>query len=89
MVNSHFITMVQALQRCNSAVLCQLYPMWQPIMTTTYHSQLSSQLRIRLEACENQSSIEAQPLNVWLIQLRFKIAQTELQTSAAAPFYNV
>uniref|UniRef100_A0A914CGD5 Uncoordinated protein 79 n=1 Tax=Acrobeloides nanus TaxID=290746 RepID=A0A914CGD5_9BILA len=89
MVNSHFITMVQALQRCNSAVLCQLYPMWQPIMTTTYHSQLSSQLRIRLEACENQTSIEAQPLNAWLSQLRFKIAQTELQTSAAAPFYNV
>lgn len=62
--------------------------MWQPILTV-YHAQVPSQLRIKLDACENQPQIDAQPLKPWLKKVRFKISQIELQTSAASPFYNV
>ncbi|KAI6201724.1 Uncoordinated protein 79 [Aphelenchoides besseyi] len=88
MVNLHFVNTMQALQQCNSATLCQLYPMWQPILTV-YHAQIPSQLRIKLDACENQPPIDAQPLQPWLKKVRYKISQIELQTSAASPFYNV
>uniref|UniRef100_A0A1I7SQ44 Uncoordinated protein 79 n=2 Tax=Bursaphelenchus xylophilus TaxID=6326 RepID=A0A1I7SQ44_BURXY len=88
MVNLHFVNTIQALQQCNSATLCQLYPMWQPILTV-YHSQIPSQLRIKLDACENQQPVDAQPLGPWLKKVRYKISQIELQTSAASPFYNV
>ncbi|KAH7731813.1 Protein UNC-79 b [Aphelenchoides avenae] len=90
MVNLHFVNTMQALQQCNSAVLCQLYPMWQPILTA-YHAQIPSQLRVKLDECENQKepSIEAQSLSPWLKKVRYKISQIELQTSAASPFYNV
>uniref|UniRef100_A0A7E4W212 Protein unc-79 homolog n=1 Tax=Panagrellus redivivus TaxID=6233 RepID=A0A7E4W212_PANRE len=88
MVNLHFVNTMQALQQCNSAILCQCYPMWQPILTA-YHNQIPSQLRMKLEACENQPSIENQPLSPWLKKVRYKISQIELQTSAASPFYNV
>jgi len=88
MVNLHFVNTMQALQQCNSAVLCQLYPMWQPILTA-YHSQIPSQLRVKLDVCENQPPLEAQPIRSWLKKVRYKISQIELQTSAASPFYNV
>lgn len=88
MVNLHFFNTMQALQQCNSAVLCQLYPMWQPILTA-YHTQIPSQLQIKLNACENQPPLHAQSLFVWLKKVRYKISQIELQTSAASPFYNV
>lgn len=88
MVNLHFVNTIQALQQCNSAVLCQLYPMWQPILTA-YHAQIPSQLRIKLHACENQPLLDPQPINIWLKKVRYKISQIELQTSAASPFYNV
>lgn len=44
MVNLHFLNTIQALQHVNSALLCQLYPMWAPILTA-YHSQIPNQLR--------------------------------------------
>ncbi|KAE9556072.1 hypothetical protein FO519_000706 [Halicephalobus sp. NKZ332] len=88
MVNLHFVNTMQALQQCNSAILCQLYPMWQPILTA-YHSQIPSQLRVKLDECENQPNLDSQPLSPWLKNVRYKISQIELQTSAASPFYNV
>uniref|UniRef100_A0A158R5X9 Protein unc-79 homolog n=1 Tax=Syphacia muris TaxID=451379 RepID=A0A158R5X9_9BILA len=88
MVNSHFLTMMQALQQCNSAVLSQLSAMWQPILTAHY-SQIPSHLRLKLDSCESQPSLQSQSLSVWLKKIRYKIAQVELQTSAASPFYNV
>lgn len=88
MVNLHFIETIDSLERYNSAVLCQLYPMWQPILTAN-HTHIPSQLRAKLEACENQPSIEPQPLSPWLKKVRYKIAQIELQSSSASPFYNV
>ncbi|VDM97776.1 unnamed protein product [Thelazia callipaeda] len=87
MVNLHFLNTMQALQQCNSAVLCQLSAMWQPILTT-YHAQIPSQLRMKLDSCENQPSLNSQPLQQWLRKVRYKISQIELQTSAASPFYN-
>lgn len=44
MVNLHFLNTIQALQQVNSALLCQLYSMWAPILTA-YHSQIPNQLR--------------------------------------------
>ncbi|VDN58014.1 unnamed protein product, partial [Dracunculus medinensis] len=88
MVNLHFLNTMQALQQCNSAVLCQLSAMWQPILTA-YHGQIPSQLRMKLDSCENQPSLHLQSLSQWLKGVRYKISQIELQTSAASPFYNV
>ncbi|WKY02896.1 hypothetical protein Q1695_016301 [Nippostrongylus brasiliensis] len=88
MVNLHFLNTIQALQQVNSALLCQLYPMWAPILTA-YHSQIPNQLRIKLDSCENQPSLAPPPLSDWLKKVRYKISQVELQTSAASPYYNV
>ncbi|KAK6744197.1 hypothetical protein RB195_011102 [Necator americanus] len=88
MVNLHFLNTIQALQQVNSALLCQLYPMWAPILTA-YHSQIPNQLRIKLDSCENQPSLSPPPLSDWLKKVRYKISQVELQTSAASPYYNV
>ncbi|PIO75099.1 hypothetical protein TELCIR_02878 [Teladorsagia circumcincta] len=88
MVNLHFLNTIQALQQVNSALLCQLYPMWAPILTA-YHSQIPHQLRIKLDSCENQPSLSPPPLSDWLKKVRYKISQVELQTSAASPYYNV
>uniref|UniRef100_A0AC35TMA7 Protein unc-79 homolog n=1 Tax=Rhabditophanes sp. KR3021 TaxID=114890 RepID=A0AC35TMA7_9BILA len=89
MVNLHFVNTLQALQQVNSAVLCQLYPMWQPMLTAYHHAQIPSQLRKKLEACENQPSLKMHNILDWVKQVRYKIGQIELQTSAASPFYNV
>ncbi|VDM59630.1 unnamed protein product [Angiostrongylus costaricensis] len=88
MVNLHFLNTIQALQQMNSALLCQLYPMWAPILTS-YHSQVPNQLRIKLDSCENQPSLKPPPISEWLKKVRYKISQVELQTSAASPYYNV
>ena len=37
MVNLHFLSLIEALQECNSPVLYKLFPMWMPI----FHSQQS------------------------------------------------
>uniref|UniRef100_A0A914UX21 Protein unc-79 homolog n=1 Tax=Plectus sambesii TaxID=2011161 RepID=A0A914UX21_9BILA len=87
MVNLHFLNTIQALQECQSAILCQLYPMWQPILTA-YHSNIPSHLRMKLDSCENDIKIDEKELNPWLKRVRYKISQVELQTSAASPFYN-
>ncbi|GMS88716.1 hypothetical protein PENTCL1PPCAC_10891, partial [Pristionchus entomophagus] len=88
MVNLHFLNTMQALQSVNSALLCRLYAMWSPILTA-YHSAVPNQLRMKLDASENQPTLSPPPLTEWLKKVRFKIAQVELQTSAASPFYNV
>uniref|UniRef100_A0A1I7WFP2 FATC domain-containing protein n=1 Tax=Heterorhabditis bacteriophora TaxID=37862 RepID=A0A1I7WFP2_HETBA len=88
MVNLHFLNTIQALQQVNSALLCQLYSMWAPILTA-YHSQIPNQLRIKLDSCENQPSLSPPQLSEWLKRVRYKISQVELQTSAASPYYNV
>ena len=35
MVNLHFLSLIEALQECNSSVLYKLFPMWLPV----FHSQ--------------------------------------------------
>uniref|UniRef100_A0A1I7VUI5 Protein unc-79-like protein n=1 Tax=Loa loa TaxID=7209 RepID=A0A1I7VUI5_LOALO len=88
MVNLHFLNTMQALRQCSSAVLGQLGAMWQPILTA-YHAQIPSKLRLKLDSCENQPSLNSEPLQQWLKGVRYKISQIELQTSAASPLYNV
>jgi hypothetical protein len=53
MVNLHFVNTLQALQQVNSAVLCQLYPMWEPVLTA-HHAHVPRQLRLKLDAVEAQ-----------------------------------
>lgn len=88
MVNLHFLNTMQALRQCSSAVLGQLGAMWQPILTA-YHAQIPSKLRLKLDCCENEPSLNFESLQQWLKGVRYKISQIELQTSAASPFYNV
>ncbi|CAI4221088.1 unnamed protein product [Auanema sp. JU1783] len=88
MVNLHFLNTIQALQQVNSALLCQLYSLWAPILTA-YHSQIPNQLRMKLDSGENQPCLEAPQISEWLKKVRYKISQVELQTSAASPYYNV
>ncbi|VDM92206.1 unnamed protein product, partial [Litomosoides sigmodontis] len=88
MVNLHFLNTIQALRQCSSAVLGQLGAMWQPILTA-YHVQIPNKLRLKLDSCENQPTLNSEPLQQWLKGVRYKISQIELQTSVASPFYNV
>uniref|UniRef100_A0A183BT47 Protein unc-79 homolog n=1 Tax=Globodera pallida TaxID=36090 RepID=A0A183BT47_GLOPA len=88
MVNLHFVNTLQALQQVNSAVLCQLYPMWEPVLTA-HHAHIPRQLRLKLDAVEAQLPLETPQMRPWLSKVRYKISQIELQTSAASPFYNV
>ncbi|KAL3120700.1 hypothetical protein niasHT_007992 [Heterodera trifolii] len=88
MVNLHFVNTLQALQQVNSAVLCQLYPMWEPVLTA-HHAHIPRQLRMKLDAVEAQLPLETPQMRPWLSKVRYKISQIELQTSAASPFYNV
>jgi hypothetical protein len=69
-------------------LLFQLYPMWHPILSA-YHASVPSQLRVRLDAYENNIGDKVSPLQPWLKRVRFKISQVELQSSAATQFYSV
>ena len=54
MVNLHFVNTLQALQQVNSAVLCQLYPMWEPVLTV-HHAHVPRKLRLKFESVEAQA----------------------------------
>uniref|UniRef100_A0A914L757 Uncoordinated protein 79 n=3 Tax=Meloidogyne TaxID=189290 RepID=A0A914L757_MELIC len=84
MVNLHFVNTLQALQQFNSAVLCQLYPMWEPVLTV-HHAHVPRKLRLKFESVP----LENAQMRSWLSKVRYKISQIELQTSASSPFYNV
>ncbi|XP_041469783.1 protein unc-79 homolog [Lytechinus variegatus] len=98
MVNLHFLSLMEALQECNSSVLAKLFPMWAPILFS-YPSKLPGSLQVRLQNCENfpppslmkgeVTSYHSTTLLKWLKRLQFKMGQIEIQSSAATQFYTV
>ncbi|XP_064622108.1 protein unc-79 homolog isoform X4 [Lineus longissimus] len=97
MVNLHFLSLMEALQECNSTVLTKLFALWTPVLFT-YHAQLPGHLQVRLQTCQNweppkqtkdDSGSEANVLMKWLKRLQFKLGQIEVQSSAATQFYTV
>uniref|UniRef100_A0A1B6M9Q9 Uncharacterized protein n=1 Tax=Graphocephala atropunctata TaxID=36148 RepID=A0A1B6M9Q9_9HEMI len=103
MVNLHFLSLLEALLECNSAVLSKLMPIWSPVLFAHY-IQLPGHLQVRLQGCRNlppttyispptQTSaperIHNSQLLRWLQRLQFKMGQIELQSSAATHFYSI
>ncbi|XP_014665228.1 PREDICTED: protein unc-79 homolog isoform X2 [Priapulus caudatus] len=97
MVNLHFLSLIEALQECNSTVLSKFFPMWGPVLHC-YHSQLPGQMLVRLQNCQNwippvqtkeELAYNSTVLLHWLKRLQFKMGQIEMQSSAATQFYTV
>ncbi|KAK7493418.1 hypothetical protein BaRGS_00015318 [Batillaria attramentaria] len=97
MVNLHFLSLMEALQECNSSVLAKLSPMWTSILYS-YHAQLPGHLHVRMQAVQNwepphptkdHTSFNSYILLTWLKRIQFKLGQIEIQSSAATQIYVV
>ncbi|KAK7103573.1 protein unc-79 homolog isoform X3 [Littorina saxatilis] len=97
MVNLHFLSLMEALQECNSSVLAKLFPMWTSILYS-YHAQLPGHLHVRMQAVLNwepphptkdHTSFNSYILLTWLKRIQFKLGQIEVQSSAATQIYVV
>ncbi|KAM9708501.1 protein unc-79 homolog isoform 7-T7 [Menidia menidia] len=97
MVCLHVISLMEALQECNSTIFVKLIPMWLPMIQSNL-KHLSAGLQLRLQAIQNrvnhqclQGQISGAPpfaLRKWLQCTQFKMAQVEIQSSeAASQFY--
>nr|XP_020446643.1 protein unc-79 homolog isoform X3 [Monopterus albus] len=97
MVCLHVISLMEALQECNSTIFVKLIPMWLPMIQSNL-KHLSAGLQLRLQAIQNrvnhqclQGPTSAAPpfaLRKWLQCTQFKMAQVEIQSSeAASQFY--
>ncbi|XP_008049182.1 protein unc-79 homolog [Carlito syrichta] len=101
MVCLHVISLMEALQECNSTIFVKLIPMWLPMIQSNI-KHLSAGLQLRLQAIQNnvnhhslrtlpgsgQSSAGLAALRKWLQCAQFKMAQVEIQSSeAASQFY--
>uniref|UniRef100_A0A8C9Z0U8 Unc-79 homolog, NALCN channel complex subunit n=1 Tax=Sander lucioperca TaxID=283035 RepID=A0A8C9Z0U8_SANLU len=97
MVCLHVISLMEALQECNSTIFVKLIPMWLPMIQSNLN-HLSAGLQLRLQAIQNrvnhqclQGQTSGAPpfaLRKWLQCTQFKMAQVEIQSSeAASQFY--
>ncbi|XP_069494073.1 protein unc-79 homolog isoform X6 [Ambystoma mexicanum] len=101
MVCLHVISLMEALQECNSTIFVKLIAMWLPMIQSNLKN-LSAGLQLRLQAIQNnvhhhslrmlqgsgQISHNAAVLRKWLQCTQFKMAQVEIQSSeAASQFY--
>ncbi|KAI7804451.1 protein unc-79 homolog [Triplophysa rosa] len=97
MVCLHVISLMEALQECNSTIFVKLIPMWLPMIQSNLN-HLSAGLQLRLQAIQNRvnhqclqspgSSSFSLTLRKWLQCTQFKMAQVEIQSSeAASQFY--
>ncbi|KAM6961265.1 protein unc-79 homolog [Aplochiton taeniatus] len=97
MVCLHVISLMEALQECNSTIFVKLIPMWLPMIQSNL-KHLSAGLQLRLQAIQNRVNhqcVHGQPpgalpfaLRKWLQCTQFKMAQVEIQSSeAASQFY--
>ncbi|XP_072555287.1 protein unc-79 homolog isoform X3 [Paramormyrops kingsleyae] len=101
MVCLHVISLMEALQECNSTIFVKLIPMWLPLIQSSL-KHLSAGLQLRLQAIQNrvnhqvlqglpgcgQPSPPPSALRKWLQCTQFKMAQVEIQSSeAASQFY--
>ncbi|XP_066589783.1 protein unc-79 homolog [Prorops nasuta] len=99
-VNSHFLSLLEALLECGSIVLSKLLPLWSPILLT-HDIQLQGALLMRLQNCrdfppnrmsENFISTRRESNAVllrWLRRLQFQMGQIEMQSSPATQFYSI
>ncbi|XP_026867419.2 protein unc-79 homolog isoform X3 [Electrophorus electricus] len=97
MVCLHVISLMEALQECNSTIFVKLIPMWLPMIQSNLN-HLSAGLQLRLQAIQNRvnhQGLQGSPsgsfpfaLRKWLQCTQFKMAQVEIQSSeAASQFY--
>ncbi|XP_053101822.1 protein unc-79 homolog isoform X5 [Hemicordylus capensis] len=101
MVCLHVISLMEALQECNSTIFVKLIPMWLPMIQSNL-KHLSAGLQLRLQAIQTnvnhhslrmlqgsaQMSTSSSALRKWLQCTQFKMAQVEIQSSeAASQFY--
>ncbi|XP_034274265.1 protein unc-79 homolog isoform X1 [Pantherophis guttatus] len=101
MVCLHVISLMEALQECNSTIFVKLIPMWLPMIQSNL-KHLSAGLQLRLQAIQNnvnhyslrmlqgsvQMNTNTSVLRKWLQCTQFKMAQVEIQSSeAASQFY--
>ncbi|XP_044292351.1 protein unc-79 homolog isoform X2 [Varanus komodoensis] len=101
MVCLHVISLMEALQECNSTIFVKLIPMWLPMIQSNL-KHLSAGLQLRLQAIQNnvnhhglrmlqgsvQMNMNSSVLRKWLQCTQFKMAQVEIQSSeAASQFY--
>ncbi|KAM5129786.1 protein unc-79 homolog isoform 3-T3 [Mantella aurantiaca] len=101
MVCLHLISLMEALQECNSTVFVKLIPMWLPMIQSNI-KHLSAGLQLRLQAIQNNANQQnlrmlqgstqithnSAVLRKWLQCTQFKMAQVEIQSSeAASQFY--
>uniref|UniRef100_A0A4W3HGP9 Unc-79 homolog, NALCN channel complex subunit n=1 Tax=Callorhinchus milii TaxID=7868 RepID=A0A4W3HGP9_CALMI len=101
MVCLHVISLMEALQECNSTIFVKLIPMWLPMIQSNL-KYLSAGLQLRLQSLQHnvnhhilrslQDSGQMSPsslvLHKWLQCTQFKMAQVEIQSSeAASQFY--
>ncbi|XP_073465864.1 protein unc-79 homolog isoform X2 [Aquarana catesbeiana] len=101
MVCLHLISLLEALQECNSTVFVKLIPMWLPMIQSNI-KHLSAGLQLRLHAIQNNANQQnlrmlqgsaqfahnSAVLRKWLQCTQFKMAQVEIQSSeAASQFY--
>ncbi|XP_077477247.1 protein unc-79 homolog isoform X3 [Stigmatopora argus] len=97
MVCLHVISLMEALQECNSTIFVKLIPMWLPMIQSNL-KHLSAGLQLRLQAIQNRvnhqclqgQTVGGPPLALrkWLQCTQFKMAQVEIQSSeAASQFY--
>nr|XP_051682389.1 protein unc-79 homolog isoform X3 [Oryctolagus cuniculus] len=101
MVCLHVISLMEALQECNSTIFVKLIPMWLPMIQSNI-KHLPAGLQLRLQAIQSnvnhhslrtlpgsgQSSAGLAALRKWLQCTQFKMAQVEIQSSeAASQFY--
>ncbi|XP_074854853.1 protein unc-79 homolog isoform X3 [Carettochelys insculpta] len=101
MVCLHVISLMEALQECNSTIFVKLIPMWLPMIQSNL-KHLSAGLQLRLQAIQNnvnhhslrrlqgsgQMNNSSSILRKWLQCTQFKMAQVEIQSSeAASQFY--
>ncbi|XP_045579450.1 protein unc-79 homolog isoform X2 [Salmo salar] len=97
MVCLHVISLMEALQECNSTIFVKLIPMWLPMIQSNL-KHLSAGLQLRLQAIQNRVNhqcVQGQAagalpfaLRKWLQCTQFKMAQVEIQSSeAASQFY--
>uniref|UniRef100_A0A8C3H9V0 Unc-79 homolog, NALCN channel complex subunit n=1 Tax=Chrysemys picta bellii TaxID=8478 RepID=A0A8C3H9V0_CHRPI len=101
MVCLHVISLMEALQECNSTIFVKLIPMWLPMIQSNL-KHLSAGLQLRLQAIQNnvnhhslrmlqgsgQMNNNSSALRKWLQCTQFKMAQVEIQSSeAASQFY--
>ncbi|XP_052550498.1 protein unc-79 homolog isoform X7 [Tympanuchus pallidicinctus] len=101
MVCLHVISLMEALQECNSTIFVKLIPMWLPMIQSNL-KHLSAGLQLRLQAIQSnvnhhslrmlqgsgQMNNSLSVLRKWLQCTQFKMAQVEIQSSeAASQFY--